>query len=297
MKEARFVIYIGLLANLLLVGLKGLGGLFFGSTALVADATNSAADLVSGAVMLWGIRLSHRPPDKEHPYGHGKAETIAATLVAVLIALVGVEIGKNAYETIFFTVQKAPDGPAFFVAFCAVVLKEVLYRFTYAVGKRQQNQLILVSAWDHRADVLATGTALMGIALSLAGNYFNLPALYYFDPVAGLLVSIYVLWMAFKLARESINRTLDCVLDESKLAAFYRVLQGIEGLQAVHEVKARQHGPYLFLDLKLAVDARYSVAAGHQVGKEAKRKLIAYFPEIVDVLVHINPAELKCRSY
>lgn len=287
-KELQRGAWVGILANAALAIIKGVAGYVSGSRALIADAANSATDVAGSVAVLLGVRMAHTPPDEEHPYGHGKAETIAAIVVAVLIAGVGLEVGYSSFRA-FFEPAKAPGWIAAAAAVISMLTKEILYRYTYRLGKKLGSDAIIANAWDHRSDVFSTLAALLGILGAIAGEYFDIPWLVYLDPLAGLGVSIFVLYMAYRLAGESIANALDRVLDEEESKDLLTAASRVDGVMKVDELLARQHGHYVIVDIKIAVDPHITVEEGHRIGKRVKKELIEKFPHVSNVLVHINP--------
>lgn len=287
-QEAKRGAWVGIIGNACLALIKGGAGLFSGSRALIADAANSAADVVSSVAVLYGIKLAHTPPDEDHPYGHGKAETIAAIIVAVLIAGVGVEVGYSSFQAIFEPVQ-APGWVAAGAALFSIISKEVLFRYTYRLGKKLDSDAMIANAWDHRSDVFSTLAALLGIVGAIIGEKFGFPLLVYLDPIAGIGVSIFVLYMAYKLAKESIHNAMDRVLNEEEARELYEAASRVEGVMKIDELLARQHGHYVIVDIKVAVDPHITVEEGHRIGKQVKKTLVEQFSHVSNVLVHINP--------
>ncbi|MBA4495743.1 cation diffusion facilitator family transporter [Paenactinomyces guangxiensis] len=287
-QEAKRGAWVGIIANACLAVLKGAAGMMSGSRALIADAANSATDVVSSVAVLFGVRLAHTPPDEEHPYGHGKAETIAAIVVAVLIAGVGLEVGYRSVEA-FLEPIKPPGWMAVAAAVFSILAKEILFRYTYRLGKRIDSQAIIANAWDHRSDVFSTLAALLGILGSIVGGYIGVPELVYLDPVAGIGVSIFVLFMAYRLARESIGDALDRVLNAEESRDLLETAAQVNGVIKVDELLARQHGHYVIVDIRIAVDPHITVEEGHRIGKNVKKTLMGKFPHVSNVLVHINP--------
>jgi cation diffusion facilitator family transporter len=259
-----------------------------GSRALIADATNSATDVAGSIAVLYGIRMAHTPPDEEHPYGHGKAETIAAIVVAVLIAGVGIEVGYSSFEA-FLKPAQAPGWIAVGAAVVSILTKEILFRYTIHLGKKLDSQAIIANAWDHRSDVFSTLVALLGIIGAIIGAKVGIPQLVYLDPLAGLGVSIFVLYMAYKLAKESIHHAMDKVLDEEEAKELFDVAEKVDGVKKVDELLARQHGHYVIIDIKIAVEPTITVEEGHRIGKEVKKALMNQFDRVSNVMVHINP--------
>ncbi|MFC4078323.1 cation diffusion facilitator family transporter [Salinithrix halophila] len=284
--------WVGILGNLVLAVLKGVVGILFNSRALTADAAHSASDVVGSLAVLIGVRAAKQPPDEDHPYGHGKAESITAIIVAVLLGVVGVEIGLGSVKALFAEVS-APGWPAVGAAFVSIVVKEGMFQYKYRLGKRIRSQAIIANAWEHRSDVYSSMAALIGIGGAIIGEWLGIPALVYSDAVAGILVSILVLKMGYTLARESIHNTLDHILHEEDAEELWKSAAGVPGVERVDELRAREHGFYVIVDIKVAVKPTISVEEGHHIGKQVKEALMEQFDHVLDVFVHINPYHAK----
>lgn len=189
-KEAEFAAILSIGLNILLAVLKGIIGAISNSKALLADAVNSASDVVGSIAVYIGVRAAKRPPDEDHPYGHGKAESIAAIIVAVLLFMVGLEIGRSSIE-LFFQEINAPGMIAIYAALFSIILKEWMFRYKIKLGKRINSDAITVNAYEDRTDVFSSLAALIGIGAAIAGERFGVEWLVYADPVAGLFVSIF----------------------------------------------------------------------------------------------------------
>ncbi|RWR15224.1 cation diffusion facilitator family transporter [Siminovitchia fortis] len=286
-KQAEVAAWAGIIVNILLTLIKGIFGLKGHSKALLADAVHSASDIV-GSLAVWvGLRAAKQPPDEEHPYGHGKAESIAAIIVAVILFIAGVQIGKSSFES-FFKPLEAPGSIAIYAVAFSIIVKEALFRYKYRLGKKLNSEALIVNAYEHRSDVYSSIAALIGIAASIIGKKLNIGWLVFGDPVAGLVVSVMVIRMAWKLGAESIYNTLDHVLDDDKTAGYKNIVLSVPEVRRVDELYARQHGYYVIIDLKIAVDPEMTVAEGHRAGKKVK-ELLMDEPDVHNVLVHINP--------
>lgn len=286
-KKAEFVAKIGIVGNLLLAVMKWIIGIYANSRALVADAVNSASDVAGSLVVFVGLRAAKQPPDEEHPYGHGKAESIAAIIVAVLLVLVGFEIGRASFAA-FFAPIEAPKMIAVFAVLLSIVVKECLFRYTYRLGKKLNSDALIVTAYDHRSDVYSSFAALVGIGAAIIGNWLHIEWLEYADPVAGLVVSILILKMAWTLGKESIHNTLDHVLSDEETVGFREMIEKVPEVKKIDELHAREHGHYVIIDLKISVDPHMTVEQGHKVGKAVKKKLLEQ-KTVENVFVHINP--------
>ncbi|MBO8177553.1 MAG: cation transporter [Bacillus sp. (in: Bacteria)] len=286
-KKAEQAAMIGVIGNIVLAVLKWLAGWYGNSKALMADAIHSASD-VAGSLAVWiGLKAAKQPPDEDHPYGHGKAESIAAIIVAVLLFLVGIEIGISSIE-LFFHPLEAPTTIAIVVVIVSILVKEGMFQYKYRLGKMLNSDALIVNAYEHRSDVLSSLAALIGISLSMLGGYFHIEWLVYADPVAGVVVAIFIMKMAWKLGYDSIHNTMDHVLHEEEAMELRRIAASVPEVKKVDELHAREHGHYVIIDLKISVDPNMTVEEGHRVGKKVKKELLKV-PHVHDVLVHINP--------
>jgi cation diffusion facilitator family transporter len=286
-KKAEFAAMVGIVGNILLAIVKWIAGIYGNSRALIADAVHSASDVAGSLAVFIGLRAAKQPPDRDHPYGHGKAESIAAIIVAVLLFLVGVEIGKSAIES-FFEPIEPPNLIAIYAVVLSIIVKESMFQYKYRLGKKLNSDALIVNAYEHRSDVFSSIAVLVGIAASILGGKYGLEWLVYGDPVAGLFVALLVLRMAWKLGAESIHNTLDHVLHEEDTVPFKKVVQDVDEVKEINELHAREHGHYVIIDIKISVDPYMTVEDGHRVGKKVKKKLLEQ-PNVNDVFVHINP--------
>jgi len=289
--KAEFAAWLGIFGNLALAIMKGVVGFLSGSQALIADAANSASDVAGSFAVLIGLRAAKRPPDKDHPYGHGKAESIAAIIVSVLLLLVGFEVARNAVTTIFFSDGPipVPDSYAIWALLAAIVVKEILFRYKFQLGKQLNSQALIATAWDHRSDVMASSAALVGVGGAVLGGMYGIGWLAYADPVAGLLVAGLVLRMGYKLIMESIHNTLDHVLHAEDAEELLHAAQNVKGVITVDDLRAREHGHYVIVDAKISVNPRITVLEGHDIAKAVKQELMNKFSHVSDVFVHVNP--------
>ncbi|QHA92724.1 cation diffusion facilitator family transporter [Bacillus sp. N1-1] len=290
-RKAEIAAVVGILGNIILAVLKGVIGSISNSRALIADAAHSASDVAGSFAVFVGLRAAKLPPDKDHPYGHGKAESIAAIIVAVLLLLVGVEIGISSGKAIFNPIE-APGTLALYGALISIVVKEVMFQYKFRLGKKIKSDALIVNAYEHRSDVYSSIAVLIGIAGAILGSKLNLPWLIYADPIAGIFVSVLIAKMAVKLGFESIHTTLDHVLHEEDTTEYKELIIGMPGVVNLDEFYAREHGHYVIIDMKLGVNPEISVKEGHDIGKAVKERLLEE-DEVHDVLVHINPFEPK----
>lgn len=288
-RQAQTAAWAGIAGNIVLALMKGAIGWLSGSKALLADAANSASDVAGSFAVLIGVRAAKRPADLDHPYGHGKAESVAAVIVSVLLLMVGLEIGISSVKVMAAGVTEAPKWYALIAVALTILIKEALFRYSYRTGKRISSQALVANAWDHRADVYSALAVLAGVGGALLGDYMGQPWLYYLDPAAGLFVALLVLRMGFRLVKEAVHSTIDHVLHEEDTQPILDAVQKIKGVIAVNELRAREHGHYVIVDIKLSVNPKISVLEGHEIGKTVKNELLQSFSHVADVFVHINP--------
>lgn len=288
-KQAELAVWIGIVINAVLAIGKGIVGFMASSKALIADAAHSASDVAGSLAILFGLKVAKQPPDKDHPYGHGKAEPIAAIIVSVLLILVGIEVGISALESLYAGNTVAPKSYALIVIVISIIVKEALFRYKYHLGKKLSSQALIVNAWEHRSDVYSSVAALIGVGGAVAGGYFSIPWLIYLDSIAGLAVAALVVTMGIRLIKESIHNTMDHVLHEEDAKPLIQTIERVPGVIDVDDLRAREHGHYVIVDVKISVDPNISVYAGHEIGKQVKHILIKRFSHVADVFVHVNP--------
>ncbi|MDQ0269863.1 cation diffusion facilitator family transporter [Cytobacillus purgationiresistens] len=286
-KQAEFAAMVGIVGNILLAIFKWWIGVYSGSKALIADAVHSASDVAGSFAVYIGLRAAKQPPDRDHPYGHGKAELIAAIIVAVLLFIVGIEIGISSFKSLFEPIE-APKTIAIVAVVISIVIKEAMFRYKFKLGKKLKSEALIVNAYEHRSDVYSSIAALVGIASAVIGGMLGIGWLEYADPVAGFFVALMILGMAWKLGKDSIHNTLDHVLHEEDTLEFKEAVSTVKDVKRLDELHAREHGHYLIIDLKISVDPSMTVEEGHKVGKEVKNRLLQ-FNNVQNVFVHINP--------
>lgn len=288
-KKAQFAAWLGIVGNIGLAAMKGTVGWLSGSKALLADAANSALDVVGSVAVLIGLRAARRPPDADHPYGHGKAEPISAIVVSVLLLVVGLEIGINSVRSMIGGVAEPPKEFALIAIGISIVVKEFLFQYNFRLGKKLSSQALIASAWDHRTDVMTSVAVLIGVGGAVLGSYAGQPMLYYLDPAAGLFVAFLVLRMGYKLVKDSVHATMDHTLHEEDTEELLETAQRVKGVIAVNELRAREHGHYVIVDIKISVNPKITVLEGHDIGKAVKHQLLSKFSHVSDVFIHVNP--------
>jgi len=274
------VTILGAVANVVLVVVKGTVGLIAGSSVLVADAAHSLSDLASDIVALFGLRAAAKPPDEDHPYGHGRFETLGAIVLAVILLGVAVGIAWDAWGR--FDAPSEPQMIALWAAALSIVAKEALFHVTVRVGRRHNSPLVLANAWHHRSDALSSVAALAGIA----GARMGFPIL---DPAAAVVVAALIAKMASDILRGAIREITDATLQRGMLEGLSAGIGRLPGVVNLHELRARRMGSRVLVDLHVEVDGSTTVSDGHQVAERVRQFVFEANNEISEVLVHIDP--------
>jgi cation diffusion facilitator family transporter len=286
-KQAEFGAIVGIVGNIVLAIIKAVIGYVGNSKALMADAVHSASDVIGSLAVLFGLRAAKQPPDDDHPYGHGKAESISAIIVAVLLFVVGIEIVISSIKA-FTQVLEPPSWITVIAVLLSIVVKEGMFRYKYQLGKRIKSDAIIANAYEHRSDVFSSFAALIGIGAAIIGSKMGVDWLVYADPVAGLFVSLLVIKMAWDIGKEAIHTTLDHVLHEEEIVPMREAVMQVEGVKKIGSLYAREHGHYVIVDIKVSVDPLITVEDGHRIGKHVKEVLMRQ-DNVQNVFVHINP--------
>lgn len=287
--KAQFATILGIIVNIFLTIIKAVAGLMANSRALIADAFESAADIISSLTVLIGIRAARKPPDSEHPYGHGKAENVASLIVAILLIIVGFEIVIQSIQAVWIEDKESTGILALYVIIFTIIIKEILFQYKFRLGKKINSPAVIADAWHHRSDAISSIIALVGVGLTIIGDKMDISYLQNFDPIAGAIIGVIVMWMGFKIGRDAVNVTLETVLSSEETVPFKETTLNVEGVKRIDALKARTHGSYVIIDLKISVDPNISVYEGHAIAARVKEKLIEKHEQVHDVNVHVNP--------
>lgn len=282
-REVRKVTVIGSVVDFVLGVAKIITGWFANSQALIADGIHSLSDLLTGFIVLYAAKHSHKSADEIHPYGYGRIETLAT--VSLGIVLISVAVGI-AYEAV-----KRLNDPAvaldfttmaLLIALLSVISKEWVYRYTISAAQRLHSDLLTASAWHSRSDAFSSIVVLIGIS----GVMFGYP---YWDAVAAVVVAAMIAKIGSGLVRSSTLELIDVALDPDKVSAIRRHIHAVTGVRSVHTLRTRKSAGSVFVDVHIQVDPRLSVSEGHQIGDSVRRRLLQQVDEVTDVTVHIDP--------
>jgi cation diffusion facilitator family transporter len=278
---------IGIVVNAMLAATKGAAGVLGNSYALIADAIESTADIASSLIVWWGLKISALPPDADHPYGHGKAEPIAAGIVALTLIAAAIGIAVQSVREII-TPHHAPAPFTLAVLVLVVITKETLFRSVFKVGKSVNSTAVKSDAWHHRSDAITSSAAFIGISIALIGGAGYESA----DDWAALFASAIILFNAFRILRPAVNEVMDAAPPAVVEKAVRRVAKDVEGVIALEKCFIRKMGFSYYIDLHVTVDGKISVRKGHDIARRVREALRHSNPSIVEVLIHIEPSDL-----
>jgi cation diffusion facilitator family transporter len=284
--SARFALF-GLIVNVLLAAAKIFAGVIGHAYVLIADGIESALD-VGGSIVIWGgLTVAARPPDRTHPYGHGKAEPIAAVIVAVGVLTAAVGLAIQSVREIFLP-HHAPAPWTLAVLVVTVIIKESLYRYAIRFGRKVESTAVKTDAWHHRMDALTSIAAFIGISVALIGGEKWQSA----DDWAALVACALIAANGIRLARPAFYEIMDTAPGGKIHKSILAVAGSVPGVVAVEKCHARKMGLDYYVDLHVGVDGSISVREGHEIAHQVKSAIQQSDARIADVLVHIEPAHL-----
>ena len=283
-RDATRAALVGLAINLALGMAKLIGGVFGNSFALVSDAVNSLGDVFTSAVVLLAFHVAQRPADKEHPYGHTRAEAIAASNVALLVILSAIFVGWEAAQRLLVQ-HDVPPVWTLWIAGSNVVIKESLYHYKARVGRRTGSLALIANAWDHRSDALSALAVLIGLGIVRWGGPRYISA----DEIAALVVVAAILWSAGSLFYKSAHELMDVQAEATLIERIRQSASSVAGVRGVEKLWVRKTGLEHLADIHIEVDSQLTVAEGHRIGHVVKGRLLTEFPNLRDVLVHLEP--------
>ena len=284
-RDVRKVTLIGAVVDLLLGVAKVVVGVTAGSQALVADGIHSFSDLVTDFLVLFAAKHAHRAADTEHPYGHGRIETVATVVLGVALVLVAIGISYDAARRLLDQdLLLHPGWLALIVAAISVLSKEVIYQYTARAGRRLHSKMLLANAWHSRSDAISSIIVVIGVLGTMAGYP-------YLDAVAAIAVGLMIAKIGWDLLWKSLQELIDSALDPKQVEAIRKTILMVDGVRACHLLRTRHSGSDALVDVHILVDPELSVSEGHQIGEAVRWRLIKTVEEVSDVTVHIDPED------
>ena len=279
------VALLGLVINVVLASVKIVAGVVGHAYVLIADGMESALD-VAGSIVIWGgLTVAARPPDRTHPYGHGKAEPIAALVVAVCVLAAAVGLAIESVREIL-TPHHGPAPFTLAVLVVVIVIKEILFRYVNRIGRNLESTAVQTDAWHHRSDALTSTAAFIGISIALIGGERWQSA----DDWAALFACAVIAANGVRLARPALFEIMDTAPGGKIVKAICSVASSVPGVVEVEKCHARKMGLDYYVDLHVGVDGNISVHEGHEIAHRVKSAIQQRDSRVADVLVHIEPA-------
>ncbi len=284
-KAGRKVTLVGLFANVFLILLKFLAGIFGASQALIADAVHSISDLFTDAVVLFGIKIGRKPPDKEHHFGHARIETLASAIVGLALIGTAVYLGIEAALNIYRNTTYHPTGIALIGAGVSIAIKEALYRYTVFIGRRIKSQLLVANAWHHRSDALSSVAVLLGVTGALVN-----PAWRILDAYAALIVSFFIIKVGLDILGKTLREFTDTAPAPEIIEEIMKCSLSVDGVIDAHDLRVRTSGGFYQVEIHIVVDGQLTVVEGHRIAKTVERCLVDDMDELDRIIVHVDPA-------
>ena len=282
---AMRVSYISILGNVLLSVFKLMAGIFAHSGAMISDAVHSASDVFSTFVVMIGIKISARASDKEHPYGHERMECVAAIVLATILCITGLGIGKNA-------IAKLQDGNdagmvipgilALVAAIVSIVVKEAMFWYTRGAARKIDSGALMADAWHHRSDALSSVGALVGILFARNGY----PMM---DAVASLIICVFIVKASYDIFKDAVDKMVDKACDEETERELRNFVEAQPGVLGVDLLQTRVFGNKIYVDLEICADENSTLKESHQVAEQVHDKLEIQFPKVKHIMIHVNP--------
>ncbi len=284
--HVRKVTWVGLLTNICLSAIKFSAGYFGRSQALIADAIHSLTDTTTDIAVIAGSYYWSRPPDECHPYGHRRLETLVTAFIGLMLAAAGIGIGWKAISSLHIQHASPPGWVAFYAALASIIIKEILYRWTAAVGKKIKSPALAANAWHHRTDAISSLPVLIAV-----GGALLFPSWSFLDRVGAVVVSIFILHAAMKIIWPAVSELVDAGAPEEIQKKIANIACNIRGVREVHAVRSRYISSSIQIDMHIVVDGKISVREGHTIADTVENSIISGIPEVLDVVVHVDPSQ------
>lgn len=288
-KQIYAVTLLGTLVNFLLLVFKFIAGILGHSSAMIADAVHSFSDFITDIIVLVFVRISAKPKDDSHDYGHGKYETLATSVIGIILLCVGIGIFWDGINKIISVVNghtlEAPGMIALVAALVSIIVKEILYRITKIVGVRVNSQAVIANAWHHRSDAFSS----LGTLIGIGGAILLGPKWSVLDPIAAVIVSIFIVKVAFQLLLPAINDLLEKSLPKETEDEILAIVDEVEGIKYPHNLLTRRIGNNYAIEMHVRVDGNATVDEAHAMTLEIEKRLRSHFGPGTHVAVHVEP--------
>ena len=290
-KIVRKVTWVGLWVNLFLAAIKFIAGIYGKSQALVADAIHSLTDLTTDIAVIAGSHYWSLPPDENHPYGHRRLETLVTVFIGVVLIAAGIGIGWKAISALQEKHASPPGWIAVAAALASIVCKESIYRWTAMTGRRVKSAALAANAWHHRTDAFSSIPVLIAVA---GARVF--PSWSFLDHLGAVIVSIFILHASIKIIWPGISELIDVGAPTETRKKIRDIALKNDSVLQVHDIRTRYISSGIQVDLHIVVDGLITVRQGHDIADDVKARIIDAIPEVLDVIVHVDPPERAARE-
>lgn len=279
-----------IIGNTILSIVKFLAGIISHSNAMISDAIHSASDVFSTFIVIIGIKLASKKPDKNHPYGHERLECVAAIVLSIVLFITGLEIGNEALKNIIqrnYNTLQIPGILALITAILSIASKEGMYWYTRYYAKKIDSSALMADAWHHRSDAFSSIGALIGII----GARLGFPVM---DSVASLVIFVFIGKAAFDIFKDAIDKMVDHSCDKETEKQIYDCIMKNDNVNGIDSLKTRIFGNKIYVDVEIQVDGSYTLQEAHNIAEVVHDNIEQNFIKVKHVMVHVNPIEIKC---
>lgn len=295
-KEIYKVTLTGSAVNAVLIVLKFIAGFVGRSSAMVADAVHSLSDFISDVVVLIFVKISGKPKDKGHDYGHGKFETLATVIIGIMLIGAGIGLMINGIEAVIRSLNGAslerPTMLALIVAVASILSKEWLYRYTLRTGNKINSQAVVANAWHHRSDAVSS----LGTLIGIAGAMFLGDRWRILDPIAAIVVSVLIIKSGYDIVKPCISELLEASLPEDNEKRIISLVTSVPGILAVHNLRTRRIGNGIAVDLHAKMDGNLTLTEAHEKATAAENAIKRTFGSNAIINIHMEPVNDKNRK-
>lgn len=289
-KEIYKVTIVGALANVTLLIFKFVAGIISNSAAMIADAVHSLSDFITDVVVIVFVKISSKPQDKSHDYGHGKFETLATLIIGIALLFIGMMILYNGVSATYRCIWLGeelhrPGMIAFWAAIFSIILKEAVYQYTVYKGKNLNSQAVIANAWHHRSDAFSS----IGTAVGIGGAIFLGDKWVVLDPIAAIVVSVFIINVSLKIIIKSINELLEKSLPDEIENEIIKVAESFDMVKDVHDLRTRRIGNNIAIEMHLLMDGNLSLQCTHNTTELIESELRKKYGEHTHIAIHVEP--------
>lgn len=283
-KIAMKVSIISIIANVVLAAFKLVAGVFAHSGAMISDAIHSASDVFSTFVVMIGIKIASKEPDEEHPYGHERMECVAAIILATILCITGLGIGKNALEFITGNSSEVsvPGMLALIAASVSIIVKEAMFWYTRHYAKKIDSGALMADAWHHRSDALSSIGAFIGIIFARMGYVMM-------DSIACLVICVFIVKAAYDIFKDAIDKMVDKSCSLEVEAEIRTIVMSVDGVKGIDSLSTRLFGNKMYVDIEIRADGEKTLNETHEIAEAVHDSIEAQFEKVKHIMVHVNP--------